>query len=102
MKIRDKVTPKIVMKQEYSAKSRYFRGKSLNATIQAYSGMFVIQSCRLYGSMEKRNPFNPGFFVMKVLRDLDFTFSSAFTSIGTTWSWNEARKSISIVELSTE
>ena len=102
MKIRDKVTPKIVMKQEYSAKSRYFRGKSLNATIQAYSGMFVIQSCCLYGSMEKRNPFNPGFFVMKVLRDLDFTFSSAFTSIGTTWSWNEARKSISIVELSTE
>lgn len=86
MKIRDKVTPKIVMKQEYSAKSRYFRGKSLNATIQAYSGMFVIQSCCLYGSMEKRNPFNPGFFVMKVLRDLDFTFSSAFTSIGTTWS----------------
>lgn len=102
MKIRDKVTPKFVMKQEYSAKSRYFRGKSLNATIQAYSGMFVIQSCCLYGSMEKRNPFNPGFFAMKVLRDLDFTFSSAFTSIGTTWSWNEARKSISIVELSTE
>lgn len=102
MKIRDKVTPKFVMKQEYSAKSRYFRGKSLNATIQAYSGMFVIQSCCLYGSMEKRDPFSPGFFVMKVLRDLDFTFSSAFTSIGTTWSWNEARKSISIVELSTE
>ena len=102
MKFRDKVTPKFVMKQEYSAKSRYFRGKSLNATIQAYSGMFVIQSCCLYGSMEKRRPFSPGFFAMKVLRDLDFTFSSAFTSIGTTWSWNEARKSISIVELSTE
>ena len=44
--------------------------------------MFLIQSCSLYGDMEKRMARNSLCESMKARSDFERRFSSAFTSIG--------------------
>ena len=47
--------------------------------------MLSIHSCCSNGSIDNRTPFNSGFFSMNTRSDFEWTFFSAFTSMGIIW-----------------